>query len=127
VQQKNSQYIPPRRRKTTNEFSTVDNVIDFMIWCSVENCIVIIASSVPMLRSLFISQKPSKSSYEMHSHDYPSRGATKASGMKSEITSRGYSGAESSEENILPLQGKDTIAKSTSYTVAYEITPDSKG
>jgi len=91
-----------------------------------ENVIVMIASSIPMLRSLFIAQKPS---YEMHSSDYPSRSATKGSGVKSQVTTRGYHGPDSSEENILPVQGvqgRIGIAKSTTYTVNYETKPDAK-
>ena len=57
--------------------------------------------------------------------DYPSqaKGYGINSNMKSQATSKGYSGPESSEENILPIQSQ-AVLKSTTYTVAYEV--DSK-
>ncbi|KAF8850281.1 hypothetical protein BDZ45DRAFT_731650 [Acephala macrosclerotiorum] len=106
------------------------NTVNFIIWCTVENCTVMVTSSVPMLRSLFVRQKPSTSSYEMQS-DYPSRGATKGYGInshiKSQITSRGYPDPDASEEDILPMQGNAAaIAKSTTYEVAYEVKGEAK-
>ena len=85
-----------------------------------------VTSSVPTLRSLFIRRKPSTSTYEMQ-HDYPSsraKGYGNSSNMKSQITSKGYSGPESSEENILPIQSQ-AVLKSTTYTVSYEVDPKS--
>lgn len=85
-----------------------------------------VTSSVPTLRSLFVRRKPSTSTYEMQ-NDYPSsraKGYGINSNMKSQITSKGYPGPESSEENILPLQSQ-AVLKSTTYTVAYEVDPKS--
>lgn len=101
-----------------------------LTFSSVENVVVIIAASVPAVRSLFMSRVPKKSSYEMHS-DYHRNGSKLYGngnhfGVRSH-TSKVYPAPESSEENILPVQGTRDIAKSTSYTVSYEITPDSKG
>jgi hypothetical protein len=94
----------------------------------VENGVVIIAASVPMLRSLFLSRKPSTSSYEMQS-DYHKNGGSKPysnAGVRSHITSRAYPAPGSSEENILPVERNQSIAKSITYTVEYEITPNMK-
>jgi hypothetical protein len=91
-----------------------------------------ITSSVPMIRSLFVHKKQPSSSYEMRS-DYPSRGAAKGYGAQSYVNSRTVSkihpGPESSEENILPMQShppQSSIAKSTSYSVDYELKKDAE-
>jgi hypothetical protein len=81
-----------------------------------------ITSSIPILRSLFVRRKPSTSTYEMQ-NGYPTRNKSYGmnSNLKSQITSRGYPGPEStSEENILPVSSK-AVLKSTSYSVAYEV------
>ena len=59
---------------------------------------------------------------------YPSRGAAKGYGVQSYVNSRAASkihpGPDSSEENILPMQShppQSVIAKSTSYSVDYEL------
>jgi hypothetical protein len=89
-------------------------------------------SSVPMIRSLFVRKKQPSYSYEMRS-DYPSRGATKGYGVQSYVNSRAASknhpGPDSSEENILPMQShppQSVIAKSTSYSVDYELKKDAE-
>jgi hypothetical protein len=76
-----------------------------------------------------MKKKPS-TSYEMQ-NDYPSRDAAKGYGVKSYVNSctvsKINSGPDSSEENILPMQSHSpqrVIAKSTSYSVDYEVKED---
>ncbi|TVY56509.1 hypothetical protein LSUE1_G008985, partial [Lachnellula suecica] len=108
------------------------NTVDFIIWCTVENCTVMITSSVPTLRSLFVRPKPATGwTYEMQ-HQYPkgSNGTSKSSGTtksssntrKSKVVSKAYAGAESSGENIVQSQKgvpRDAIVKETQFEVAY--------
>jgi len=57
-------------------------------------------------------------------NDYPSSGATRRytakSNVKSQITSKGYPAGDSSEENILHIQGNKDIMKSNSFSIQFE-------
>jgi hypothetical protein len=83
-----------------------DNTVLFFRWVIVENTLVIVASSVPLLRPLFSAAKKtamthygSNSAYELGSRQ---NGSTAFAYGKNTVKS--HVEASSSEENILPIQ-----------------------
>ncbi|TVY88724.1 hypothetical protein LAWI1_G005141 [Lachnellula willkommii] len=99
------------------------NVIVFIIWCTVENCTVIITSSIPTLRPLFVRPKRNTSSYEMQNDYSAGSRASKVldprSKIRSQVISRGYATMESSEDDIMPFPSppKGAILKETSQII----------
>lgn len=84
----------------------LDNTVLFFRWVIVENTLVMVASSVPLLRPLFSAAKKSaithygsNSAYELGSRQ---NGSTAFAYGKN--TAKSQVDASSSEENILPIQ-----------------------
>ncbi|TVY14099.1 hypothetical protein LARI1_G007616 [Lachnellula arida] len=108
------------------------NVIVFIIWCTVENCTVIITSSIPTLRPLFVRPKRNTSSYEMQNDYSAGSRASKVldprSKIRSQVISRGYATMESSEDDIMPFPSppKGAILKETRYEVSHGFESDGK-
>ncbi len=92
------------------------------LFFSVENTLVIIAASMPMIRPIFAKKairKPT-STYEMDgygkSHSRGAKGYALSSGPRDRVIKQ----HSSSEENILPLQGEGAIVKKTDFIVTYD-------
>ncbi|TVY36794.1 hypothetical protein LOCC1_G005660 [Lachnellula occidentalis] len=100
---------------------------------SIENCTVMITSSVPTLRPLFVRRKRNTFSYEMEDYaerSIASKGLDRRSKTRSQVMSRGYASMESSEETIImsfPSPPKGAILKETRYEVTHEFESDGKG
>ncbi|KAH6668471.1 hypothetical protein B0J14DRAFT_488417 [Halenospora varia] len=46
------------------------NAIPLVLWCSIENTVVIVAGSAPLLRSFFTRKTPNNTSYKMHQSSF---------------------------------------------------------
>jgi hypothetical protein len=91
---------------------------------SVENTLVIIAASIPMIRPLFARAPKPSSSYEMNNR-YGSRSVGKGYALSSRphVSTGTAKFDNSSEEVILPVQGRGelgAIVKTIAFTVKEE-------
>lgn len=105
------------------------NTVPLFIWVIVESTLVAIASSVPLLRPLFIKVFPSFGTQASNNSSYVLERYGKSKQPSSYLSARRFSklaeGQNSrkesdtgSEENILPLQNtQDAILKKVSYSV----------
>jgi hypothetical protein len=135
--------FPPPFSRGRMLTKVTDNTVLFFRWVIVENTLVMVASSVPLLRPLFSAAKKtamthygSNSAYELGSRQ---NGSTSFAYGKN--TAKSHVEASSSEENILPIQkvplgtkervqhfGKGdveqgVIKKEVQYQVKYETDP----
>ncbi|KAI9737834.1 MAG: hypothetical protein M1834_009203 [Cirrosporium novae-zelandiae] len=138
-------------RGIADRYDFTHNMISFIIWCSVENNIVMISSSIPMIRPLWVRRKGS--SYELGTyvsdpsgygggtrgrpHTHPDPQTVYASPRvfhkpAAVVTGSGSRSADSpsnsSEENILGTSGHGrNIIKSTTVAVEYDRDDGSHG
>jgi hypothetical protein len=123
-----------------------DNTVLFFRWVIVENTLVMVASSVPLLRPLFsAAKKTAMTHYGSQSYELGSRQNGSAAFGYAKNTVKSYVNASSSEENILPIQKgpplgtkervqhfsgdveQGVIKKEVHYQVKYETDPNALG
>ena len=133
-----------------------DNTVLFFQWVIVENTLVMIAASVPLLRPLFnIAVSTVKTGYGSNSNTHFELSSKQNNGSRAfaygqnSHTTKSMAGASSSEENILPIQKgvpltvkervlhfgkgenvdveKGVIKKEVQYQVQYETDTSAEG